>query len=60
MSQSFAQMVALARAHLGHFQQRARLGVALREQQEVVGLLLWQHDEVRLRTTRDTRPLVAP
>ena len=39
----------LACAHLGHFQQRARLGVALREQQEVVGLLLRQHDEVRLR-----------
>ena len=38
-----------ARAGLGHFQKRAGLGVALGEQQEVISLLFWQHDEVRLR-----------
>mgnify|MGYP000565080461 CR=1 FL=1 len=39
----------LARAGLRDLEQRAGLGVALCEQQEVVGLLARQHDEVRLR-----------
>ena len=51
MSQSVAQMIGFARAHPGHFKQRAGLGVALREQQEVARLARGQHDEVRLRVT---------
>lgn len=42
----------LASSHLGHLEQGAGLGVSLCEQQKIVGLLLWQDDEVRLRISR--------